>query len=112
MRIQLVLAIEALSTEATLWMSLETALILSARNVIAKLLVLAKVLLSEKLMFVRENLLSARAKIAHDLVMHIPDMTVQIRPAQTRRIAVAIRAVVAQEQYSIFKDLRLLVGDA
>lgn len=39
------------------------------------------------------------------------DMAVQIRPAQTRRIALIIRAVIPQQQHRILKDVHSLVLD-
>jgi hypothetical protein len=60
MGIKLVIAVESLSTKATLWMTLETTLIYSSRVVISELLMLAELLLCEQFVLVREDLLIPR----------------------------------------------------
>jgi len=62
--VQLIIAVEALSTEATLWVAFEAALVDGTGIVVAKLLVLAQLGLGEQLMLVRKDLFITRAEIA------------------------------------------------
>lgn len=117
MCVQLVVAVEALATEAALRVALETTLINSARVVVAELLVLSKLGKGEELVFVGENLLIPRTQVArlsqlltrkcvgtsrycrylpHNFAVCRLRMTVQVGPAQTRNIAFAVRTVVLQ----------------
>ena len=63
-RVQLIVAVEALSTEAAFWMTLEAALIDGTRVVVAELLVPAKLVGGEELVLVSEDLFVAGAEVA------------------------------------------------
>jgi len=78
MRIELVIAVETLTTETALWMALEARLIHGARVVISVLFVLAEFGLSKKLMLVGEDLFVPRAEVASDVSVvrgNMMDMT-------------------------------------
>lgn len=98
MCIELVIAIESLSTESTFWMTLETALIDSPGVIVPKLFMLSEFLLCEKLVLVGKDLLIPGAEIAHDLVMDIPNMPMQVRPAIAGYVTACIWTIVAQQQ--------------
>lgn len=70
MNVQFIVPIESLSTETAFWMSLEAALVDSARMIISKLLMLAQLLWSEELMLMGEDFLIPGAQIAQNLVMY------------------------------------------
>lgn len=63
-RIQLIVAVESLSTETTLGMPFESTLVNSPRIIVSELLVLPKLGKCEQLMFVREDFLVTCTKIA------------------------------------------------
>lgn len=50
--------------------------------------------------------------IPHNLAMLAFNMPVQVRPSKTRRIAILIRAVIAQQKHGILEDIDCLVLDA
>ena len=75
MRIELIIAIESLSTEATFWVPFEPALVYSSRMVVSKLFMFSQVLLSEQFVLVCEDFLIPCAQVAQDLVVDAPDMT-------------------------------------
>jgi hypothetical protein len=81
MREQLIIAVEALTTEATLGMALETGLVLGTRDVVSVLFVPTQVLDGEEVVFVGKDLFVAGAQITHLLVVDTLDVTVQIGPA-------------------------------
>jgi hypothetical protein len=64
MCVKLVVSVEALTTEAALRMTLETALVNSARIVVAELLVLSELGKGEELVFVGKDFLVSRTQIA------------------------------------------------
>lgn len=70
MDVQFVVSIESLPTETAFRMSLEPALVDSARVIISKLLMLAQLLWGEKLMLMGEDFLISCAQIAQDLVVY------------------------------------------
>lgn len=109
---KLIISIEAPPTEATFWVALETALVDSARVVVAKLLMLLQLLLGKKFVLVRKDLLVPRAQVTHDFLVEGPHMSVQVWPAQACHVAVLIGAVVSKKQYSILEDLWLFVADS
>lgn len=111
MRIELVVAVEALSTEATLGMTLESALIDRPRIIVTELFVLAKFTDSEELMLMGENLLVSRTKVAHDLVVHALDMSMQIWPAKTGNVTILIWAIVPKQENSILVDIAFFILD-
>ena len=94
MRIELIVAVEPLSTETTLGMPLEAALIDGPWIIISELLVLTELTNRKELVLVGEDLLVSCTEIAHDFVMHALDMSVQVRPAKTGNIAILIGAIV------------------
>jgi hypothetical protein len=110
--VQLVIAIEPLSTEATFRMTFETALVYCSRVIISFPHMFSQLLVREQLMLVSEDLLMPGAQITNLLVMHGSHMPVEVRPPQARHIAVAIRAVVAEKQHRILHYLVTLVPDA
>ena len=63
MRVELVVPVEALATEATFRMSLESALIDRARVIVAELLMFAQIRKGKQLVLVGEDFLVARAEI-------------------------------------------------
>jgi lysylphosphatidylglycerol synthetase-like protein (DUF2156 family) len=81
MREQFIIAVEALTTETTLGMTLETRLILGARDVVSMLFVPTQVLDGEEIVFMGKDLFVAGAEIAHLFVVDTLDVTVQIWPA-------------------------------
>ena len=107
--VQLIIAVEALATEAALGVALETGLV--AGVVVAELLVSAQLGGSEKIVLVGEHLLVAGTEVAHLLVVDTFDMAVQVGPAETGSIAGGVGAVVAQQEDSVFEDVLLLVVD-
>jgi hypothetical protein len=64
MGVEFVVSIEALSAEAALWVSLETALIDSAGVIVAKLLVFPQLRICEQFVFMGEDFLISRTKVA------------------------------------------------
>jgi hypothetical protein len=81
MREQFIVAVEALTTETTLGMTLETRLVLGTRDVVSMFFVPAQVLDGEEVVFVGKDLFVAGAEIAHLFVVDTLDVTVQIWPA-------------------------------
>ena len=75
MRIELIIAIEPLSTEATFWVPFEPALVYSSRMVVSKFFMFSQILLSEQFVLVCKDLLISCAQITQDLVVDTPDMT-------------------------------------
>lgn len=71
---QFVIAVEPLSTEPALRMTLETALVDRTRVVISKFLVPPQLLVGEEFMLVGEDFLVPCAEITHDFVVHTPYM--------------------------------------
>jgi hypothetical protein len=63
-RVQLVVAVEALSTETTFWMAFEAALVDGTGVIVTELLVIAKFGVGEELVLVGEDFLVACAKVA------------------------------------------------
>jgi len=94
MCIELVIAVETLSTEATLGMTLESTLIDGARVIVTEFLVLAKFADSEELMLMGEDLLVPRTEVAQNLVVHALDMAMQVWPAKTGNVTFLIWAIV------------------
>lgn len=94
--VELIVAIEPLSTKAAFRMTFETALVDSPRIIIAKLFVLFQLGYCEQLMFMSEDLLVSRTQIAHDLMMGTFDVAVEIRPPITCHVAAGIWAIVAE----------------
>ena len=75
MRKQLVVAVEALSTEATLGMTFETRLVLGTRNVVSMLLVPTQILDCKEIVFVGKDFFVAGAEITHLFVVDTLDVT-------------------------------------
>ena len=96
MCIELVVTVEPLPTKAAFRVTFEAALIHGSRIVISKLLMLAELLLGEKLMLMSEHFLVPGAKITHDLLMNLFNMTVKIRPSPACNIARCLWTVIAQ----------------
>ena len=94
MHIELVVAVETLSTEATLRVSLESTLIDSPWIIVPELLMFSELANREELVLMGEDLLVPCTEVAHDLVVHALDMSMQVWPAKTGDIAILIRAVV------------------
>ena len=63
-------------------------------------------------MFMGKDLLVPGTQVTHDFVMLMANMTMQIWPSQACFIAVLIRAIVSQQQDSVFEDLRLFIADS
>lgn len=112
MRVQLIVTIEAFPAETTFWMTSKATLIDSTGMVVAELLVSPQLRIGEELVLVREDLLVPCAKVAHDLLVHRPDMMMEVRPAETSNIAVLIRTVEAQKQHCVLVYHLLFVSDA
>lgn len=64
MRVKLIVSVKSFTAEATLWMSLETALVNRTWVIVSKLLMLSQLRMCEKFMLVSENLLVSSAEIA------------------------------------------------
>lgn len=112
MLVQLIVIVEALPAESTQRMTLEARLIRRAGLVVAASHVFLEFLVREELVLVCEDSFVPRAQVAHALLVGTLDVSVQIRPAETGEIAVAIGAVVSKEQDGIAHDVLLGVFDA
>lgn len=111
MRVEFVIAVEALSTEPTFGMTFEPTLVHSSRIIVAEFLMLLQLRDCEQLMLVGEDLLVPGTQITHDFVMSAFDMAMEVRPAPARNVAAGIGAVVAQQQDRVVMDFLLLVLD-
>jgi hypothetical protein len=78
-------------------MSFKSRLIDSTWIVVSFPHMLLQFLVRKQIMFVRKHLLMSGAQITYLLVMYRSNMTVEIRPPQTRNIAVVIGTVVSQQ---------------
>jgi hypothetical protein len=85
--VQFIIAVEVFSAESTLGMSPKSALIDSARLVVSTFLMLSQLLSGKQVMLVGENLLVLRTEVAHDLLVRLADVVMQVRPAQAGDIA-------------------------
>jgi len=85
--VKLITSVESLSAEAALWVTLETSLLRRTGCVVASPLVLPQLLWCEKLVFMCEDLLVSRTKIAHDLLMHCAHVAMEIWPSQASSVA-------------------------
>lgn len=94
MRIELIVAVEAQSTEAALWMPLEPALIDSPWIIVSEFLVFPELTDREEFVLMGEDLLIPGTEVTHDLVVNALDMSMQIWPAQTGNVAILIWAIV------------------
>lgn len=131
MGIKLIIAVETLATESALRMTTEPTLVHLSRLIVTILLMLPKFCCCEQLMFMCEYLFIPCAEVTvgyisifywklvlskrylpHHLSMLGLDMAMKVWPAQTRYIAVFIRAVVPQQQYSVLEDFVLLILDS
>ena len=63
-------------------------------------------------MLVRKDTLVTRTQVAHALLVGGLDMAVEVGPAQAGKVAVAVRAVVPEEQDGIAHDVLVGVLDA
>ena len=109
MCIEFVISVESLPAESALGMTFKPTLIHSSRNVVAILLMLPQLLLREYLVLVDKHLFVSSAQIAHHLVMYALHMTMEIRPAQARRITGRIWTVVPEQDYRILENLLLFI---
>jgi hypothetical protein len=109
MDVKLIVAIKSPPTKAAFWMSLEASLVDRTGIIITKAFMLAELLLCKQVLLVGEDFLVAGAKIAHDFVVNGFDVAMEIWPSHASHVAARIRAVVSQQQDSIFEDLWLLV---
>lgn len=100
--VQLVIPVKSLTTKATLWMTLEPRLIDSSRSVVAVLFVPPQICKGEKFVFMSEDFLVSRAKIAHYFVVLVLYMSVQIGPTETCDITFLIRTVVSEQENRVF----------
>jgi hypothetical protein len=94
--IQLVISIESLLAEATLWMSLKSRLVDCSRVVVSVFLMLPKLTEREQFVFMGEHLFVPCAKVAHHLPVLALDMAVEVRPSQTSNITIPVRAVISE----------------
>jgi hypothetical protein len=85
--VQFVVPVEVFSAEATFGVSPKSALVDGARLVISPFLMLSQLLSSKQIMLMSEHLLVLRTEVAHDLLMRLTDMVMQVRPAQAGDIA-------------------------
>jgi hypothetical protein len=131
MRVKLVVSVKSLATEATFRVSLEAALIDRSGVIVAKLLMLPQLGIGEQLVLVGEDFLVSGAEITRmyqlasndtgispgwEMQGHIPhcfvvrclNMAMQIRPPQTGNVALAVGAVVLQQQPRIVEDACIL----
>lgn len=95
--IKLIVAVESFSTEATFGMTFEAALIYSTRVVIAEFLMLSKLRIREKVVFVSEDFLVSSAEITHDFLMYALDVSIEVWPAETCNITAFVRTVIPQK---------------
>ena len=111
-REKLIVAVESLAAEAALWVAFKAALVDRARVVVAELLVLTEFWAGKEFVLMCEDLLISCAQVAHDLMMHIADMLVQIWPSKASCLAILLWTIVSKEQDRIVKNVRLLILDA
>lgn len=95
MLVKLVAIIEALAAESAQGMALESSLVHCTRAVVSVAHVFLKLLLSEELVLMCKHFLVAGAKVTHLLVMGAAHMAVEIRPAQTGKVAFIVGAIIA-----------------
>ena len=79
--VQLVSAVEPLSTETTLRMSFEATLVNSTRIIITEFFMLSKLLYGKQIMLVCKDLFVPRAEITEYFVMHVFNVSMQVRPS-------------------------------
>lgn len=96
MGVELIIAVESLSAEATLRMALETALVHGSRVVVAEFFMLAKFGYREQFMFMREDFLVPCAQVTQNFAMQTLDVPVKIRPSPTGNVATNVGAVVPE----------------
>jgi hypothetical protein len=94
--IQLVISIESLLAEATLWMSFKPRLVDCSWVVVSVFLVLPKLTEGEQFVFMGEHFFVPCAKVAHHLAVLALDMAVEVRPSQTSNITIPVRAVISE----------------
>jgi hypothetical protein len=110
--VELVIIIETSTAEAAEWMSTEACLVGSARLIIATPHMLRQLPISEHIMLVCEDLFVASAQVAHLLVVDGTNMPVEVLPTEAGKVAIWIRAVVAQEEDCVPNDILASIANA
>jgi hypothetical protein len=93
-----------LTAELAFWVSPKSTLVYGSRPVITAFLVLPQLSSGKQVMLVSEDLFVFCTEIAHELLMCLADMMVQVRPAQACDIASRVWAVVPQYEQGVFAD--------
>lgn len=109
--IELVVTVESLPTEATLWMTFEARLIDRSWIIVTVPFVLSQFAKREQFVLMSEDFFVPRAQIAHRFSMLRSYMTVQIWPSQASCITILVRTIVSEQQDRIFENFVLLVLD-
>lgn len=110
--VKFIAVVEALTAKVAKRVSLETGLVHGTRLVVTFAHVLAEFLIREHLMLVCENLFVPGAEVAHLLVMHGADVAMQVWPTEAGEVAVAIGAVISQEEDGIAHNVFTGIPDA
>ena len=93
--IELVIPVEPLLAEPTVWMALEPALVDRSGVIVTKLFMFPELLCGKEVMLVREYFFVLGAELTHDFVMYASHMSMEIWPVPASNIAISVWAVVA-----------------
>lgn len=109
--VELVAVVEALAAEGAQGVALEAGLVDRAGLVVAVPHMSLQLLVGEQLVLVGEDLLVARAEVAHLAVVDGAHVAVEVGPAEAGEVARVVGAVVSQQEDRVAHDVLVRVPD-